>query len=67
MSDAEEPKVTPQTSRTRAISRSIVTLLKEHLGRGPVKAKTYIHEDSVLVLHVRACSTVRAPGSLFRV
>lgn len=34
----------------RAISRSVVSLLKEHLGRGPVKAKTYIHEDSVLVL-----------------
>lgn len=34
----------------RAISRSIVTVLKEHLGRGPVRAKTYLHEDSVLVL-----------------
>ena len=34
----------------RAISRSVVSLLKEHLGRGPVKAKTYIHEDSVLIL-----------------
>lgn len=34
----------------RAISRSVVTVLKEHLGRGPVKAKTYLHEDSVLVL-----------------
>ena len=34
----------------RAISRSVVSLLKEHLGRGPVKAKTHINEDSVLVL-----------------
>lgn len=34
----------------RAISRSIVNVLKEHLGRGPVKAKTYLHDDSVLVL-----------------
>ena len=34
----------------RSISRSLVSLLKQHLGRGPVKAKTYIHEDSVLVL-----------------
>ena len=50
----------------RAISRSIVTVLKEHLGRGPVKAKTYLHEDSVLVLmfngHTVAEETLGAEG-----
>ena len=50
MSDAGQERATPQTDVTRAISRSIVSLLKEHLGRGPAKAKTYIHEDSVVVL-----------------
>jgi uncharacterized protein YbcI len=45
----------PQADQTnnqarRVISRSVVSLLKEHVGRGPVKAKTYIHEDSVFVL-----------------
>jgi uncharacterized protein YbcI len=34
----------------RAISRSVVTLLKENLGRGPTKAKTYVHEDSVIIV-----------------
>ena len=50
----------------RAISRSIVTVLKEHLGRGPVKAKTYLHEDSVLVFmfngHTVAEDTLEAGG-----
>ena len=50
----------------RAISRSIVTVLKEHLGRGPVKAKTYLHADSVLVLmfngHTVAEETLGAEG-----
>ena len=50
----------------RAISRSVVTVLKEHLGRGPVKAKTYLHEDSVLVLmyngHTIAEATLGAQG-----
>jgi uncharacterized protein YbcI len=50
----------------RAISRSVVTVLKEHLGRGPVKAKTYLHEDSVLVLmydgHTVAEDTLGAGG-----
>jgi uncharacterized protein YbcI len=32
------------------ISRQIVSLHKEFFGRGPVRAKTYIHQDSVLVL-----------------
>ena len=50
----------------RAISRSVVSLLKEHLGRGPVKAKTYVHDDSVLVLmyegHTTGEETLREDG-----
>ena len=47
---AESHPVQVSADARRAISRSVVSLLKEHLGRGPVKAKTYIHDDSVLVL-----------------
>jgi uncharacterized protein YbcI len=32
------------------ISREIVQLLKRHMGRGPTKARTYLHEECVLVL-----------------
>ena len=50
----------------RAISRSVVTVFKEHLGRGPIKAKTYLHDDSVLVLmfngHTVAEDTLGAGG-----
>lgn len=50
----------------RAISRSVVSLLKEHLGRGPVKAKTYVHEDSVIVLmyngHTKGEQTLEEGG-----
>jgi uncharacterized protein YbcI len=48
MTDTPPAHVTGDTRR--AISRSVVTLLKEHLGRGPLKAKTYVHEDSVVIL-----------------
>jgi uncharacterized protein YbcI len=36
--------------RFAAISREVVVLLKTLVGRGPTKAKTYIHEDCVVVL-----------------
>ena len=66
MSDARQESATPPSDATRAISRSIVGLLKEYLGRGPVKAKTYIHEDSVLVLmnngHTTGEETLRGGG-----
>lgn len=49
-----------------AISREIVVLLKDLTGRGPTKAKTYIHEDSVVVLlrdgHTRSEATMFAAG-----
>ena len=32
------------------ISREVVQLLKRHVGRGPTKARTYLHEECVLVL-----------------
>jgi uncharacterized protein YbcI len=35
---------------TATISRRIVQLHKEFYGRGPTKAKTYIHDDLVVVL-----------------
>ena len=47
MSDSQAAQI---HGTRRAISRSVVTLLKENLGRGPTKAKTYVHEDSVVIL-----------------
>lgn len=53
--------------RLAAISREVVVLLKELVGRGPTKAKTYVHEDCVLVLlregHTRSEETMFAAGS----
>lgn len=40
---------TPDAATAR-ISREVVRLHKEFFGRGPVRAKAYIHSDSVLVL-----------------
>jgi uncharacterized protein YbcI len=36
--------------RLAAISREVVVLLKNLVGRGPTKSKTYIHDDCVLIL-----------------
>ena len=33
-----------------AISTSIVTILREHYGRGPMKAKTYLLDDIIVVV-----------------
>lgn len=32
------------------ISRSVVAILREHYGRGPMKAKTYVIDDIVVVV-----------------
>lgn len=49
------------------ISREIVVLLKDLVGRGPTRSKTYIHEDSVVVLlregHTRGEETMFEAGS----
>jgi len=49
-----------------AISREIVVLLKNLTGRGPTKAKTYIHEDCVVLLlregHTRSEETMFQAG-----
>jgi uncharacterized protein YbcI len=34
----------------KAISRAVIALHKKHLGRGPERAKSYVHDDCVLVL-----------------
>ena len=63
MDDALQAKKVETHGDPRAISRSIVSIFKEHLGRGPVKAKTYLHEDSVFVLmyngHTQAEETLQ--------
>ena len=42
----EEPPRSESISRE--VSRAIVGLFKEHVGRGPTVAKTYIHDDLVV-------------------
>jgi len=50
-------------SRLAVVSREIVGVLKEGVGRGPTKARTYVHDDSVLVL-LREGHT-RSEGTMF--
>jgi uncharacterized protein YbcI len=45
-----EPEHPDAVSPPVRITREVVRLHKELLGRGPVRAKTYLHEDCVLVL-----------------
>jgi uncharacterized protein YbcI len=52
--------------RLAAISREVVGLLKDQVGRGPTRSKTYIHDDCVLLLlregHVRSEETMFDAG-----
>lgn len=52
--------------RLAAISREVVVLLKDLVGRGPTKSKTYIHDDCVILLlregHTRGEETMFAAG-----
>lgn len=45
---AEETKTERELSRE--ISREMVALIKRYVGRGPTYARTYIHEDLVVIL-----------------
>lgn len=45
LTDEEPPR---SDSISREVSRAIVGLFKEHVGRGPTVAKTYIHDDLVV-------------------
>ena len=53
--------------RLAAISREVVVLLKNLVGRGPTKSKAYIHEDCVVLLlregHTRGEETMFEAGS----
>lgn len=53
--------------RLAAISREVVVLLKNLVGRGPTKSKTYIHDDCVVILlregHTRGEETMFEAGS----
>lgn len=52
--------------RLAAISREVVGLLKNLIGRGPTKSKTYIHDDCVVLLlregHTRGEETMFTAG-----
>jgi uncharacterized protein YbcI len=54
--DSDAPQVRTSTGRLAgghllaAISTSIVSILREHYGRGPMKAKTYVLDDIVVVV-----------------
>jgi uncharacterized protein YbcI len=49
-----------------AISREVVVLLKDLVGRGPTKSKTYVHDDCVVLLlregHTRGEETMFEAG-----
>jgi uncharacterized protein YbcI len=49
-----------------AISREVVVLLKDLVGRGPTKSKAYVHDDCVLILlregHTRGEETMFEAG-----
>jgi uncharacterized protein YbcI len=47
LSDVES---TPRGSVTAAISNAIVHLVHEYTGRGPTKARTYIHDSLITVV-----------------
>jgi len=52
--------------RLAAISREVVVLLKNLVGRGPTRSKTYIHDDCVVILlregHTRGEETMFEAG-----
>lgn len=52
--------------RLAAISREVVGLLKELVGRGPTKSKAYVHDDCVLLLlreaHIKSEETMFDAG-----
>lgn len=52
--------------RLAAISREVVVLLKNLIGRGPTKSKTYIHDDCIVLLlregHTRGEETMFEAG-----
>jgi uncharacterized protein YbcI len=47
---AATPTATGDENLNRDISRSMVALFKEYVGRGPSHAHTYIHDDLVVVV-----------------
>jgi uncharacterized protein YbcI len=52
-STANDPAANPKLAGVRllsAISNSIAALRREHYGRGPMKAKTYILDDIIIVV-----------------
>lgn len=61
---AKPPTIGFGTPKT--ISRAVVALHKKHLGRGPDRAKSYLHDDCVLVLlyegHTRSEQTLLSGG-----
>lgn len=56
----------PVLGTHKAISRSLVALHKKYFGRGPERAKTYIHDDCIVVLmfegHTRTEETLSGGG-----
>jgi uncharacterized protein YbcI len=62
-----ESEVDRNHGRLADISREIVVLLKDLVGRGPTRSKTYVHEDCVVVLlregHTRSEETMFDSGA----
>lgn len=64
---AMEAGLDAHEGRVATISREVVVLLKNLVGRGPTKARTYIHDDCVLLIlregHTRSEETLFEAGS----
>jgi uncharacterized protein YbcI len=62
-----ESELERNRGRLADISREIVVLLKDLVGRGPTRSKTYIHDDCVVVLlregHTRSEETMFDSGA----
>jgi uncharacterized protein YbcI len=62
-----EPEQERRHGQLASISREIVVLLKDLVGRGPTRSKTYIEEDCVVVLlregHTRSEETMFDSGA----
>jgi uncharacterized protein YbcI len=65
MGDRESDLASRETA-TAAISREVISLTKSLTGRGPTKAKTYLHQECVVVLmreaHTLAEGTMAGGG-----
>ena len=67
MPSTEEPRSDRQT-RAVAISNAVVQVVRDHTGRGPTQARTYMADDLVTceIVKVKEWDVVRVPPGTWR-